>query len=297
MKLTCITTVFLLIIYTSCKKNDIFEKEMYKNQVALISKDPNNIFEEIVQLTGEEEIGYIAASVGGTHAPQKDLVIELEEDEEPLNIYNWSQFDANESMYAKLLPKNRYEIADNKIIIKAGERTGRTMIKLYPDGLSPDSSYFISLNAKGASNVEVNPKKKTILFQVLIKNDYASQAENSFYTMTGLINNMPTAANKELFPLTYNSVRMIAGNETFQPNEAAINKTSLILEIDENNKVTVKSYKGLEVTQLDGDPLYPNIFKIEEAYGRRTNVFLLSYKYTIGKVTNTMKERVEMQVR
>jgi len=297
MKRSYLAILVLTTVFSSCDDNAIFEKEMYKNQVAMISSDPNNIFEEVVQLTGEEVIGYIAASTGGTHAPKKDLVLKLEEDSEPLDQYNWSRFDADESLYAKLLPKNRYEIADYQITIKAGERTGRTMIKLRPDGLSPDSTYFIGLKATDVSGVELNPKKSTVLFQVLIKNDYASQAENSFYTMTGLVNGMQTAANKELFPLTRNSVRMIAGNETFQSNEASIKKTSIILEVDEDNKVTIKPYKDIEVTQIDNDPLYPNIFKVEEAYGRKINVFLLSYEYKIGKVTNIMKERVEMQVR
>src|SRR5690606_33361541 len=100
--------------------------------------------------------------------------------------------------------------------------------------------------------------------QVLIRNDYASQAENSLYTMTGLVNEMATAANKQLFPLTYNSVRMIAGNEIFESTEAAIAKTSLILEVDEDSKVTIKPYGDLEVTQLNNDPAYPNTFQVEE---------------------------------
>lgn len=297
MKRSYLAILALTTVFSSCDDNAIFEKEMYKNQVALISSDPDNVFEEIVQLTGEEVIGYIAASTGGTHAPKKDLIIQLEEDPEPLGQYNWSHFDADESLYAKLLPKEKYEIADYKIQIKAGERTGRTMIKLHPDGLSPDSTYFIGLKATDISGVELNPKKSTVLFQVLIKNDYASQAEDSFYTMTGLVNGMQTAANKELFPLTRNSVRMIAGNETFQSTEESIKKTSIILEVDEDNKVTIKPYKDIQVTQLDNDPMYPNVFKVEEAYGRKTNVFLLSYQYKIGSVTNIMKERVEMQVR
>jgi len=284
-------------MFASCKDNAVFEKEMYKNEVALISSDTHNIFEEVVHLTGEEVIGYIAASAGGTHAPKKDLVIGLEEDPEPLGEYNWSLYDADESLYAKLLPEDKYEIVDYKIQIKAGERTGRTMIKLHADGLSPDSTYFIGLRATDISGVEINPKKNTILFQVLIANDYASQAENSFYTMTGLLDGMPAAANKELFPLSRNSVRMIAGNETFQSTETSIAKTAVILEVDGDNKVSIKPYKNIQVKQLDNDPLYPNIFRIEEAFGRKTNVFLLSYEYTISGVTKVMKERVEMQIR
>ena len=286
----------LIAVLASCNDNAVFEKEMYRNEVALISSDYHNTFQEIVHLTGEDEIiGYIAASTGGTHAPDKDLVIQLEEDPEPLAAYNWSLYDADESLYAKLLPADKYEIADYNIQINAGERTGRTMIRLRPDGLSPDSSYFIGLKATEVSGVELNPAKSTMLYQVLIQNDYASQAENSTYTMTGLVNDMATAANKQLFPLTYNSVRMVAGNESFSSTEAAIGKTAIILEVDDESKVTIKPYGDIQVVQLNNDPAYPNIFRVEEAFGRRTNVFLLSYEYSIDGNTKVMKERVEMQ--
>jgi len=298
MKRRYIAAFALIALGVSCNDDAVFEKEMYKNEVALISSDYHNTFQEIVQLTGEDEIiGYIAASTGGTHAPEKDLVIQLEEDPEPLAAYNWALYDADESLYAKLLPKDKYEIEDYTIRIKAGERTGRTLIKLRPNGLSPDSSYFIGLRATDISGVELNPKKNTMLYQVLIKNDYASQAENSIYTMTGTVNDMVTAANKQLFPLTYNSVRMVAGTETFESTEASIARNAIILEVDEDNKVTIKPYGDIQVVQLDNDPMYPNIFRVEETFGRRINVFLLKYEYTIGGVTNVMKERVELQVR
>ena len=298
MKQRLLVIMALLGTLVSCNDDAIFEKEMYKNEVALISSDYYNTFQEVVKLTSEEEvIGYVAASVGGTNAPVKDMVIGLEEDAEPLGLYNYSLYDADSALYAKLLPKDKYEITEYQIKVKAGERAGKTMIRLRPDGLSPDSTYFLSLRATDISGVELNPKKSTILYQVLLENDYASQAKNSLYTMTGMINGMVTAANKELFPLSYNSVRMVAGNETFVSKESAIRETSIILEVAEDNSVTIKPYGSIQVTQLDDDDKYPNVFMVEDYYGQKTNVFLLAYEYTIGDVTKEMKERVEMQIR
>lgn len=284
-------------LLAACDDNAIFEKELYKNEVALISSDYHNTFQEIVHLTGEEVVGYIAASSGGTHAPTKDLVIGLEHDLTPLSMYNYALYDADETKYARELPADKYEIADYQITIPAGERTGRTRIVLRPDGLSPDSAYFIGLRATDLSGVELNPKKNTMLFQVMIENPYASQAKNSLYTMTGMMNGMVTAANKQLFPLTHNSVRMIAGNETFISTEEELARTSIILEVGDDNQVTIRPYGSIEVRQIDGDPQYPNLFKVEEAYGMRTNVFLLSYEYTLGNTIKLMQERVEMQIR
>ena len=281
----------------SCNDDAIFEKEMYKNEVALISTDYHNTFQEVVHLTGGEVIGYIAASVGGTHAPVKDMVIGLEEDPEPLRQFNYFNFDADESLYARQLPNEKYEIPDYRIQINSGDRTGKSMIKINPEGLSPDSTYFISLRATDISGVELNPKKSNILYQIVLENNYASQARSSLYTMTGMVDGMVTAANKQLFPLSYNSVRMIAGNETFVSTVEALEKNSIILEVSEDNSVTIKPYGLIQVTQLDDDLKYPNVFMVEEAFGQKTNVFLLSYEYTIGTVTKIMQERVEMQVR
>lgn len=296
MKRSYITMLALATALSACKDNEIFEKEMYKNEIALISSNYYNTFQEIVPLTGGEVTGYIAASAGGTHSAEKDLVIELEEDDTQLNFYNRALFDADENLYAKLLPKDKYEIMDYKIRIKAGERTGRTMVKLRPDGLSPDSTYFIELKATDVSGVEINSKKNSILYQVLIRNNYASQAENTFYSMTGLANGGVTAANKKLFPLTGNSVRVIAGTESFESTVDHINKNSIVLEVGADNKVTIKPYKDIVVKQLDGDTRYPNVFRVEESFGRKFNVFLLSYEYVVNRTTRIMQEELRIEI-
>lgn len=296
MKRIYIKMFILATALTSCKDNEMFEKEMYKNEIALISSSYYNTFQEIVPLTGEEVTGYIAASAGGTHSPTKDMVIQLEEDHNQLDLYNRSLFDADENLYAKLLPKNKYEIMDYKIMIRAGERTGRTMVKLHPDGLSPDSTYFIELKATDVSGVEINSKKNSILYQVLIKNNYASQAENTFYSMTGLVDGRVTAGNKKLFPLKSNSVRVIAGTESFENNVNHINKTSIILEVGADNHITIKPYKDVILNQLDGDARYPNVFKVEESFGRKFNVFLLSYEYEINGIMQHMQEELRIEI-
>ncbi len=287
----------LSLSFSSCNDNALFEQEMYKNVVALISTAYHNNFEEIVPLTGGEVTGYISASVGGTDAPTKDLTILLEEENTPFDRYNWNLYDAATNLYAKLVPKDKYEIPEYKIVIKAGERTGRTLVKLRPDGLSPDSTYFISLVAKSQNNVELNDKKSDVLYKVMIYNQYASQAKNSFYSMTGLQNDAVTAASKQLFPLSQNSVRVIAGTEAYASNVTSIANTSMILEVDQDNKVTIKPYKTLNIQQIDGDARFPNIFKVEESYGRKFNVFLISYQYKIGTAAvKKMQEELRMEV-
>lgn len=296
MKRKYIAMLALPLVLTSCKDNEIFEKEMYKNVVALISSSYHNTFQEVVPLTGEEYTGYIAASSGGTDVPANNMVIQLEEDQAALDKYNRALYDADEKLYAKLLPRDKYVIEDYKIQINAGERTGRTMVKLRADGLSPDSTYFISLKATDTPGVELNTLKSTILYQIQIRNDYASQATNSLYTMTGAANEIVTAGNKKMFPLAKNTVRLITGTEAFENNLEHINKTSMVLEVDEDKKVTIKPFKDLQIKQLDGDSRYPNTYTLEEIYGRKFHVFLLSYEYTINKKTILMQEELRMEI-
>ncbi len=292
-----ITLLAVSTFLASCKDNEIFEREMYKNVVALISSNYYNTFQEVVPLTGEEVTGYISASVGGTDAPSKDMSIPLELDTAQLRIYNRSLFDGDEKLYARLLPAEKYEISDYNIHIKAGERTGRTLVKLRPDGLSPDSTYFIGLKAGNTAGIEITEKKRTILYQVVIKNAYASQAENAFYSMSGMVNEMVTAGNKKLFPLTSNSVRVIAGTESFESKVDHIQKTAIILEMNPAGNITIKPYKNIKVTQIDGDERYPNSFRVEESYGRKFNVFLLSYEYVINGAKKRMQEELRLEIK
>jgi len=290
-------TLFLTTWFASCKDNELFEKEMYKNVVALISSEYYNTFQEEVPLTGEEFTGYIAASAGGTHASDKDLAIEFTEDSLQFDYYNFSLYDADSNLYARRLPRSHYEIPDYQITIPAGERTGKTLVKIKPEGLSPDSTYFISLKVKDNASVEVNADKNTILYQVLIKNAYASQASDDLYTMTGYIDGAVTAGNVKMFPLSRNKVRIIAGNETFEANVADIEKTAIVLEVTSDNKVLITPYKDIEVTQVNDDPDYPNTFVQEESFGRKYNTFLLAYDYTIDGTTHRMQEELRIEVR
>ncbi|AIM39061.1 hypothetical protein KO02_22015 [Sphingobacterium sp. ML3W] len=297
MKVRYIKILAVSMLLSACKDNELFEKEMYRNEVALISNNYYNTFQEVVDLTNEEVTGYITASTGGTHAPTINLAIQLEEDQTQFDIYNRSLFDNDEKLYAKLLPRDKYEIVNNYISIEAGTRTGRTSVKIRPAGLSPDSTYLIGLQATAAPGIDINPKKKNILYQVLIKNAYASQAENAFYAMSGLVNGMVTAGNKKLFPLTGNSVRVIAGIESFESKADLINATSILLEVGTDNHVTIKPYRNIKVTQIDGDSRYPNEFRIEEYFGRQFNVFLLSYSYELKGVTRQMQEELRIEIK
>ncbi len=288
---------FVMLGLSACNTNDIFEQELYKKVVALICSDNYNILEDVQELTGDENATFIAVSSGGTEAVGADVRVTMIPDNAPLNAFNVGMFDVDVQQYAKLLPESNYDINDYHIIIPKGERTGKLDIKIRPDGLSPDSVYFIPLSIGALSSYEINPKKSSILYRVLIKNFYAEQksAGYTFYAMRGLRNDVVTQGNKQVQPISKNKVRMMAGTISFDADEELFAKSSVILEVLPNNKVIVSGYKNLVVT-MDNDPAFPNFFRTEkDDWDRKHKVFLLAYSYKDGNNWVKMREELRLQ--
>lgn len=282
---------------TSCNDDAIFEEEMYKKVFALISQKDYNVYEEVHELTGGETVGYIAASCGGTGSTEEDIDITLEEDATQLDVYNKAIYDADELRYARPLPSGKYDIDNYHIKIPAGERGGKTMIRIRAEGLSPDSTYFVSLKVAAHSAYEVNPDKNTILYQVSIKNRYASQSPLSAYRMNGNYDGANTGGNKPVHPLAWNKVRIMAGIEAFQADLAIIDRAAIVLEITADNRVRITPWKDIAVQTISGDPDYPNTFDIVEENGRKYNIFRLRYDYILAGTTHQMKEELRMETK
>lgn len=299
LKQTFIWTALLFFVasgITSCNDDAIFKKEMYKHVISLVSAEDYNVFKEVVPLTGEETDGYIAASCGGTIATDKDITISLVEDLDPFEFYNWSLYDADAEQYAQLLPKDKYKIDNYSITIHKGERTGKTKVEIDPEGLSPDSTYFIALKIDKSPDYELNESKSSILYQVLIKNNYASQDEQTLYRMNGLLDSAVTAGNVLMLPLSKSKVRIMAGTEPFQAKLDVINKAAIVLDIQDDGHVNISPYKDILVTPID-NPDYPNTYKQEvDNFGRVYNTFLLAYEYTLDGVTHQILENLSMEV-
>jgi hypothetical protein len=283
---------------TSCGDDSIFQGELYKKVVALVSDDEHNVFEEVHELNGEETVGYVAASCGGTDATAGDIVIEMREDTEAYDSYNRALFDADREKYAQLLPRSMYDIDDYSITIPAGERSGRMKIRVRPEGLSPDSTYLISLKAVFLSAYELNPAKNTILYQVLIKNRYASQKPLSNYASRGIRTDTVSveySTVKDVHPMNRNTVRVLVGIK----EEVDFGLAAILLEVGADNRVNIRPYGTVTVTQIDGDADYPNIYTVEDDGFKKYHKFLLHYRYRInsGDLEETMKEELRMEIK
>jgi hypothetical protein len=280
---------------SSCNEDKIFEREQYKNVFALVSDDGYNVFTVVHDLDKTESTGYVAASCGGSNPTGKDIEITLEPSPETFDFYNKSNFDVDIEKYARLLPPEKYSIDKWNFIIPTGEVIGRLPIRIRPDGLSPDSTYFIPLKVSDFSTYEVNSDKSDVLYRVLIKNKYATQEFATNYAMRGLRDGVNIIMQKQMHPISSNKVRIMAGTEVFDSNIATLNKSGIILEIAADNKVSISPVKDMVITQVDGNADYPNIFKIEDDGYRTYKTFLLQYDYKSGSNTYRMQEELRLE--
>ncbi|MDR2385942.1 MAG: DUF4361 domain-containing protein [Tannerella sp.] len=290
-----ILTLAATTIIIACDRDELFKREQYKNQIALLSDDGYNIFEEEFDLSHEESTGYVVASCGGSHPITQDVVIHLEEDHNLLYKYNRSNYDTDESKYARKLAGDKYDINKYQVTILAGERTGRLPVTVRPEGLSPDSIYFIPLKVQTFSAGEMHPNKTTLLYRVLLKNYYASQKTATYYNLRGIKNSVNVMGTKQVFPISANKVRVIAGNETFASNTNDIEASSILLEVNGDGSVKITPWKELQLTQIDEDPLYPNTFQIEDLGYAYYKTFLLRYDYVYNGTTYQMQEELRLE--
>jgi hypothetical protein len=287
----------------SCDEGKIFEEELYKKNFALISGD-DNIFTVVHDLDSTEFTGYVAASVGGTNPTETDINVLLKQDRDLFDNYNKVRYDVDYAKFANHLSPDKYDIANYGFTIPAGGRSGRTKIVVRPEGLSPDSLYFISLKVDNFSAYEVNPQKSDILYSVAIENKYSLYPYSTLYTQRAIRTEVNFIGSKAMHPISKNKVRIMVGMEQFEKDTTKINKYGIVLEIDDDDSINISAFRNPEnspekviVTQVDGDPDFPNIFKIENDGFRNWKTFLLRYDYKIGSDTYEMQEELRLELK
>lgn len=299
MKIKYMILASVLLILSACNDHQVFEDEQYKNVFGFICNS-DNIQTQMFSLTNDESTGYISFSMGGSNKTSEDVVINLVGDSTLVNTYNKNTYDQAVASYAKALPKANYDMSSLQCVIKAGETNGTIPVTIRPEGLSPDTIYFIPLRVESYQKCELNSDKSTLLYRVRIRNKWAKDDGSSVYTMTGLRTevgsseiNMP--GSKVMYPLSRNSVRIMAGNESYDSSIETFNKSGLILQITDNDKVSILPYRDMKVKQLDGNSDYPNTFAVVTDGYNYYKTFLLHYQYEVDNTVYEMKEELRLQ--
>ena len=309
MKFRYILAAAALFSFVACNEQEVFEKEQYKNIFGFVCES-DNTKEKIVSLHLDEATTYVSISMGGSNTISQDVTINFEEDLSLIDDYNSSNFDTDVAKYAIALPEDHYTIENYSCTIKAGERLGVIPVKVKPNGLSVDETYFIPLRVTDYNNAEMDPEKGTVLFQVGIKNHWA-QSSGTAYTMLG---RRSTATSPEIqmpgtkyvYPYSYNEVRIFPGNETYSTSHHTMEQKGVIIEIgddddaDKIRPVKIKAYKDLDVEMVEPtdekyDDAYPNTYSIVDDGYNVYKTFLLQYYYVINNVKYHMKEELRVE--
>ncbi|UVP35456.1 DUF4361 domain-containing protein [Bacteroides faecis] len=266
---------------------------MYDRQVAELQQGGDTLF--------------VVASLSGSQASDESFAVALQNSDTLLRAYNKSNFDINKARFAKYLPEECYEFPTMEMTIPAG--SSKAMFPVYLknlDKISPDSIYFLEYKIDSLKTPDCNPKKRHVLLRIHKENYYASTQTATYYNYTSstiIIPNTdgtsevrrPTNSNR-VFPISENSVRLMAGDESFSDYTTAldiINKGSIILEMGEQlpenplaKELTILPYKDIDVMQLTPIGEYDNTYLlnvIRTPDGRATyyKEFRLHYKYRL----------------
>ena len=300
----------LALVLNACKRDEIFEREMYKARVAVKGNLSGgfNIFEQEHDFDTSDgngmTAGFISANVGGALPTTEPIVLTMVVDEDVLHSYNQTNFGTEDYRYARLLPPDRYQMPTRTITIPAGERGGVVPIRFNLEGLSPDSTYFIPFKVEKCSAYELNLDKSTVLYRPHFKNFWATTQTVTEYSLRGyqlatsrlletpLPTRTPMYLNKRVSPLSHNVIRLNCGNKAYSAGDdpaQVIPKWSMQITIAENGQLTIeawdKSHLGIKVKQVrsdnfDGLDRYLNTYElVDDGFGRLYRTFRLCYDY------------------
>lgn len=263
-KIYFILFVWLSVVFTSCEE-DYAGKEQYKKVIYIVGSE-NKVYNFEHPLGNEPTRGFVSVYCGGSKGPDGDVTVELIEDQEILDKYNYTEFGDKIEKYLKRLPVANYSMPSLTGILKdGGEPFVKLSIYVKTLGLSPDSVYVIPLKIKEVSDYEVNPKLSSILYTVKLLNQYSGE-----YKMKAkLVESDDEQKTKDVFktkiatPIDENTVRFFIAMEKEDPER--IHLATMTCRIGADNMVAVQSPY---VTDLGGS-----------TYDPKKKIFQLNYRY------------------
>ena len=290
-KILTIILCSALVMISGCDKYD-FDQEQFRKEVNLLSNSNLVYDRQVAELQQGGDTLFVVASLSGSQATDEPVTVVLQHSDTLC-----------------------YEFPTMEMNISAG--SSKAMFPVYLKNLekiSPDSIYFLEYKIDSLRTPDCNPKKRHVLLRIHKENYYASTQTATYYNYTSstvIIPNpdgysevrRPTNSNR-VFPISENSVRLMAGDENFTDYTTAldiINKGSIILEmgaqLPENplaKELTILPYQSIDVVQLTPIGEYDNTYLlnvIRTPDGRSTyyKEFRLHYKYRL-KSTDLYRE-------
>lgn len=304
-KISIVSILILLFLAGCSERKKFFEDERYEKMVYIVS-DNNNIHNLIYDLDGKDNnIRYLSIACSGTNPTEEEATITLMEDTVLLDQYNYTNFVEDESRYALKMDAQDFKIESYTIKYPIGQPYALVPINIdisIIESMDPDKTYFIPIAIKDATPFPIVKKKGNALLQIHKKNKYSNTAEPVSYNASGYEGNGYFLIAKTMVPLTKNQVRVNIGTKRLpaEPEDQPefIRKNTVIIEVADDNSLTVKPYdpEEMEVVTLDVKTEHPD----DGAYAlynnqldSETTTFSVYYKYKL-KASSSWTEMREV---
>ena len=255
-KLMLMVGVTATAVLTSCEQ-EFYQDEQYRKEIYIVSGE-DNIFPTRNFAFGGEEIGYLSVYASGTTPIEKEVMVELERNETVLSDYNQKRYGDNYKNYVLELPDTHYKVDDWSINLYPNANSSYSLfpIKVNIDGLEPEDNYFLPLRIASVSDYMISSARRNVLMQILMKNDYATTKEKSYYTMNGTRlrvakdtwepldkkNNAPDYkpinATKLVAPVTEYGIRILTGS-TLTSDRKELRKQGIVVTVHPEEMIDV----------------------------------------------------------
>lgn len=239
--------IIAIIMLTACE-NSVNFGEQYKKTLYIVNSS-NLLFKDKHNFSEQDDFINISVYCAGTEATKEDVTVKLGMNIHLLDSINKVNAMANPLYVNKtLLPEANYTLTNPTTTIKAGEEYGSLKVPFTFDGLNPDSSYVLPLKIESNSrNYDVNPQLSTILYELVMINDYSGDYTGSSTELPKTVRSVqPT-----LKAMSANVVRMPI--HTLRSDVTDLGTNFMLLTVAPDNKnVSITPWKNAKVKDLGG---------------------------------------------
>lgn len=253
--------LFLMGLLASCS-NEVNFGEQYKKTVYIVNS--NNLL-HVAKHSFETSKDSISVSVycASTEPITKDLKVRLKVNRHVLDSLNALQVLADPDYVNRvMLPETNYQInGELYTTIKAGEQYGVLKVSFDFSRLDPSIPYALPLTlVSNNADYDINPRLKSIVYQVEMVNQYAGEYSGSSKTSpTTILGIQPS-----LKAISINQVRMPIHNLSDDISQLLSN--FMVLTIADDNSVTISPWGLADVTDMGGSSYDPVTQRFELHY-------------------------------
>lgn len=178
------TAIAVISLLAACETT-FYDEEQYRKELYIVSGE-NNITGQEYSF-GDESVGYLSIYAGGTTPIDRDVDVELEVYSDFLRTYNQRVYGDSYSNYAQELDPDYYTVDNWHVTLKAGSNKPYVMfpIKVNVNNISLEENYYIPIRIKSVSDYMISEDKQNVLYQIFVKNEYATTKTTTYYTMNG----------------------------------------------------------------------------------------------------------------